>query len=157
MMIRKKAFDAIGGYTSLFGVGMEDYALMMRCQTLKFVVLPEPYLHFREHKEKIRIGHVDWRSTTRLQAGQWRVISELETDIPLVALAYARQLHDMTTYQYVPQQRPRFFNIKSVILHQYIRSRLARSPVLRKILNRWAAKQGPIYRFIARIIFPGRL
>jgi len=54
IMIRKGAYEALGGYSAEYGIGLEDYAFMLRAADLDFTILPEPYLHFREHGEKIR-------------------------------------------------------------------------------------------------------
>lgn len=157
IMIRKNAYENIGGYTAEYGIGLEDYAFMLRAANLDFVILPEPYLHFREHGEKIRMTHIDWRSNIRLQAGQWRIMRELPVQhLSPVALGYARQLHEITGQQYVPHHRPRFFNLKTVILHQYVRPFL-RQFGLRHPLQKIAARNGPLYRFISRRVFRGNL
>ena len=157
IMIRKAAYEKLGGYTPEYGIGLEDYAFMRRAAALDFAILPEPYLHFREHGEKIRLTHIDWRSDIRLQAGQWRLMQELPAHaLSPLALGYARQLHEIIGQQYVPHKRPRYFNLKTVLLHQYIRPVL-RSLGLRRPLQKIAARNGPIYRLFSRFIFRGRL
>jgi len=157
IMIRKDAFETLGGYSPEYGIGLEDYAFMLRAADLDFVILPEPYLHFREHGEKIRLTHIDWRSDIRLQAGQWRIMRELPSrHLSPLALGYARQLHEITGQQYVPQQRPRFFNLRTIVLHQYIRP-FIRNLGLRQPLQKIAARNGPVYRMISRLVFRRKL
>jgi len=157
LMVRRSVFERLGGFTEHFGIGLEDYGFVLRCAAEDFVVLPEPYLHFRDHMKKIRLTHVDWRANARLQAGHWRIMDELgNIPIPTIAIAYARQLHEMTQYQYVPLRRPDFFRLHSVLIHQYIRPFLARRIALRRGLNRWAASQGPLYKLLAGWLFPNR-
>ena len=50
VIIRREAFEKLGGFSSKFGVGLEDYALMLKGAFrggLSWGVLPEAYLHFR--------------------------------------------------------------------------------------------------------------
>ena len=137
LMIRRNAFEQLGGFTTKYGIGLEDYALMLKAAfrgNLKWVVLPEAYLHFRLHENKIRNSHVDWKNPVRLQAGHWRVIEGLHKEnssLPSAALAYARQLHELTQFTYVAAKRPKYFRIRSIILHQYIRPFLSRQIGLR--------------------------
>lgn len=154
-MMRKDLFEKIGGFSPKYGVGLEDYAFLLKASmydNIRFTVLPEPYLHFRLHGDKIRNTHIDWRSPERLQAGHWRVIDDIagQTNIPATALAYARQLHELTSYQYVAKTRPKYFRLRSVLIHQYLRPFLARRQGLRRMFLKFAGKEGRLFRVLER-------
>ncbi|MCF6220169.1 MAG: glycosyltransferase family 2 protein [Robiginitomaculum sp.] len=155
-MIRRTLFEKLGGFSPKYGVGLEDYAFLLKASfkgDLRFTVLPEPYLHFRLHADKIRNTHIDWRSPERLQAGHWRVIDDIASNtgnIPAPALAYARQLHELTQYQYVAKPRPKYFRLKSVMMHQYLRPFLAKRQGLRKLFLKFAGKEGRLFRVLER-------
>ncbi len=154
-MMRKALFEKLGGFSPKYGVGLEDYAFLLKAsmaENLRFTVLPEPYLHFRLHADKIRNTHIDWRSPERLQAGHWRVIDDIAggTNISTSALAYARQLHELTQYQYVAKPRPKYFRIESVLMHQYLRPFLAKRQGLRRLFLTFAGKEGRLFRVLER-------
>ncbi len=155
-MMRKNLFEKLGGFSPKYGIGLEDYAFLLKAslaENLRFTVLPEPYLHFRLHPDKIRNTHIDWRSPERLQAGHWRVIDEIAGgggNIPSSALAYARQLHELTQYQYVAKPRPKYFRLRSVLMHQYLRPFLARRQGLRKLFLKFSGKEGRLFRVLER-------
>ena len=154
-MMRKALFEKLGGFSPKYGVGLEDYAFLLKASVagnLRFTVLPEPYLHFRLHADKIRNTHIDWRSPERLQAGHWRVIDDIagNTNIPATALAYARQIHELTQYQYVAKPRPKYFRLRSVAMHQYLRPFLARRQGLRRLFLGFAGKEGRLFRVLER-------
>lgn len=156
LMMRREDFLARGGFSPLYGVGLEDYAFLAKCAVkgdMDFTVLPEPYLHFRLQNEKIRASHVDWRAPVRLQAGHWRLIRDLanETGLPAMALAYARGLQELTSNQFIARPRPKYFRLRSVLLHQYLRPFLSRHKGLRKLVIGFAGKESRFYRLLERI------
>ena len=153
-MIRRDIFLSHEGFTPVYGVGLEDYSFLLKCsqqEGLSWVMLPEPYLHFRLHGDKIRNTHVDWRSPIRLQAGQWRLIQDLRQQslrLSPICLSYARQLHELTQFHHIHTPRPKFFNVKSILLHQYIRPKLARHTGLRKMFRTFMGKESRLAKFI---------
>ena len=155
-MMRRDAFITMGGFTPKYGVGLEDYAFLLRASQhadLKWVMLPEPYLHFRLHGNKIRNSHVDWRSPKRLQAGQWRLIDDLggeKVHLSPAALAYARQLHEITQYSYVHAPRPKFLRLKSVLKHQYVRPWLAKFSGLRQHYLSFAGSESRLAKWLEK-------
>lgn len=155
-MVRKNLFEKFGGFSLKYGVGLEDYAFLLKAsmqEYLRFTVLPEPYLHFRLHADKIRNTHIDWRSPERLQAGHWRVIDDIAGgagNLPTSALAYARQLHELTQYQYVAKSRPKYFRLRSVLMHQYLRPFLARQQGLRRLFLKFTSQEGRLFRVLER-------
>jgi len=159
VMIRKETFKRLGGFSSKYGIGLEDYALMLKSafeKDLSWVVLPEAYLHFRLHDDKIRNTHVDWASPVRLQAGNWRVIEDLsETNhlLSTASLAYARQLHEITQYAYIAETRPKYFRLRSIVLHQYIRPFLSRNLRLRRWVVKFTSGESRLAKWLEKRLF----
>lgn len=157
-MIRKHRFLELGGFSPKYGVGLEDYSFLLKAgqqQGLRWIMLPEPYLHFRLHPQKIRNTHVDWKGHVRLQAGHWRLMEDLKNEslrISPYCLAYARQLHELTQYSFVHSSRPKFFRLKSVFLHQYIRPFLARNIRLRTFFNRFSGNETRLAKWVEKFI-----
>lgn len=157
-MIRRADFLNLGGFSKMYGIGLEDYTFLLDMAKLDqydSIVLPRPYLYFRIHESRIRLGHIDWTAPRRLQAGHWRLFNPLlpTHHITSFALAYARQLHEITQYQFVPQQRPAYFRLKSIWLHQYIRKSLARIPWLRSIITNFTDRESRLAKHIESWIF----
>lgn len=159
MMIRKDVFMSLGGFSGKYGVGLEDYAFLAKAALrggISDVVIPEPYLHFRLHADKIRNTHVDWRSTTRLQAGLWRLLSDMGGEhggIPPIAMGYARQLHEITSLQYVTQKRPKYFSLKFILVHQYVRRFLSQFTGLRRAVVKFTAGESRLAKFLEKLFF----
>lgn len=156
-MMRRKDFVQYGGFTHRYGVGLEDYEFLLRLlqdDNLSYTVIPKPLLYFRIHKDRIRLGHIDWSSSRRLQAGLWRL---LETPQPRkvssMVLTYARQMHELTQYQYISEKRPKFFRIKSVLLHQYIRPSLAKIYWLRRLVVGFTGGESRFAKVLERMLF----
>ena len=159
LMMRAETFKALGGFTPKYGVGLEDYAFLTKAAfqaRLSYVVLPEPYLHFRLHPDKIRNTHIDWRSDVRLQAGHWRLLKDLGeaiSPLPRTALAYARQMHELTQYQYVNPKRPKYFRLRSVLIHQYLLPILSKRIWLRKWVNKFTSGESRLAKRIENWFF----
>ena len=158
LMMRRDRFIDIGGFTPKYGVGLEDYAFLLKASQhtdISWVVLPEPYLHFRLHGEKIRNSHVDWRGSERLQAGHWRLITDLRRQPLLLSnssLAYARQLHELSHFYYVHSPRPHYFRLKYILLHQYIRPFLARRKTIRRLFLKFSDRESRLAKWIEQRI-----
>ena len=159
LMIRREAFEGLGGFSAKFGIGLEDYALMLKGAfrgDLTWVVLPEAYLNFRLHDDKIRHSHVDWSSPVRLQAGHWRVIEGLNPEsspLSTATLAYARQLHELTQYTYIAQARPKYFRLRSIVLHQYLRPFLSRHVKLRRWVVKFTSSESRLAKRLEKWLF----
>lgn len=157
-MMRREHFLELGGFSAKYGVGLEDYSFMLRLsqiEGLKWVILPEPYLHFRLHSKKIRNTHVDWRSPFPLQSGQWRVIQDVSAaplSLSPVSLAYARQLHEITQYHHIERPRPKYFRLKSILVHQYIRPAIAKHKQIRRIFRRFMGTESRLAKWIEKLL-----
>jgi len=159
MMIRRETFMQLGGFSSKYGIGLEDYALLLKGAFrggIRWVILPEAYLHFRLHENKIRNSHVDWVSPVRLQAGHWRVIEDLHQEnssFSTVAIAYARQLHELTQYTYISPERPKYFRLRSILLHQYLRPILSRQVQLRRWVVKFTSGESRFAKLLEKLLF----
>ena len=158
LMIRRDRFIELGGFSPKYGVGLEDYAFLLKAslqRDISWIVLPEPYLHFRLHGNKIRNSHVDWRGSERLQAGHWRLINDLRHQhllLSTVSLAYARQLHELSHFYYVHSPRPHYFRLKYILLHQYIRPFLAKNKGIRRLFLKFSDRETRIGKWIERLL-----
>ena len=159
LMIRRSTFKDLGGFSAKYGIGLEDYTFLLGAaqgRDISCVVLPEPYLYFRLHDQKIRNSHVDWKSAMRLQAGHWRLFEDLAQSrgvVPITAMAYARQLHEVTQYQYVQSPRPNYFRLRSVLLHQYLRPFLSRNTALRRGVTKFTSGESRLAKRLERWLF----
>ena len=159
LMTRRSTFKDWGGFSAKYGIGLEDYAFLLSAALrgeISCAVLPEPYLYFRLHDQKIRNSHVDWKSAMRLQAGHWRLYEDISLSrgvLPITAMAYARQLHEVTQYQYVHSPRPKYFRLRSVLLHQYLRPLLSRSKLLRRAVTKFTSGESRLAKRLERLFF----
>lgn len=74
ILVRRAAFEQLGGFTTLQGVGYEDYEFHVRCELagLRWDILPEWIFRYRQPRD----GGVS--RSTRLYANQTRVLNQYE-------------------------------------------------------------------------------
>ena len=135
VMLSRATFDRLGGYREHHGVGKEDYALLARAQAagLSWTICPEPVFGYRAHADRIRAKHADWNQTRILQGGFWRMLNERATASgeDLFTLAYARQLHDVATHQFLLPDVSISKQTKAFLIHQIFRRLGAKFSFLR--------------------------
>jgi glycosyltransferase involved in cell wall biosynthesis len=129
-MVRTEIFKSLGGFSPKYGVGFEDYSFLMRAamrHDLRSIILPEPYLYFRRHGNKIRHSHTGNFGGKTHQASHWRFIEEIaDANVALsgTALGYARQLHEIAKYQYLPERTPKYLRLRSILKHLVVLPKL---------------------------------
>src|SRR6185436_6486675 len=90
---RRKAFDALGGFTEDYGVGLDDHEFLLRAvlRGCKLMVVPEALYWYRLSPVRLRDLHYDRMS------GKARVFNAILDNAPLAfsdALQFAQNVAD---------------------------------------------------------------